>query len=35
MPKELCKGCGMGKLCEEEHSEGRLTVYCLEGCFGA
>lgn len=31
--KQLCNNCDMGKLCEKEGSVGKLTVYCLEGCF--
>jgi len=29
----LCPACDMGGLCEEEKTVGKLTVYCLEGCF--
>jgi hypothetical protein len=33
LTSELCPRCDMGKLCEKEGSEGRLTVFCLEGSF--
>ena len=31
--KELCNKCDLGKLCEEEGTEGKLSVYCLEGVW--
>lgn len=31
--KTLCPECDMGKLCKEANKVGKLTVYCLEGCF--
>jgi len=31
--KDLCAKCNLGKRCEEESSEGKLSVYCIEGCF--
>jgi len=30
----LCPSCGLQSLCIREGHEGKLTVYCLEGCFG-
>ena len=30
---DLCKACNLGKRCEEESTVGKLTVYCIEGCF--
>lgn len=30
---ELCGCCALGALCVQEEHEGKLTVYCLEGCF--
>jgi len=30
----LCHVCDLGDLCAEEETVGKLTVYCLEGCFG-
>jgi len=29
----LCSRCDMRKLCKKENTEGKLTVYCLEGIF--
>lgn len=29
----LCLKCDMGQLCAGENSIGKLSVYCLEGCF--
>ncbi len=31
--KILCPNCDMEKLCKEAGKEGKLTVYCIEGCF--
>lgn len=31
---ELCKDCDMSKLCERDGSVEKLSVYCIEGCFG-
>jgi len=31
--KLLCPKCDMGNLCKKEGKIGKLTVYCLEGCF--
>ena len=31
--KVLCKNCDMGKLCEQDNSVEKLSVYCIEGCF--
>jgi len=30
---KLCPECNMQKNCEEEDSVGKLSVYCIEGCF--
>jgi len=30
---ELCKICSLVKKCIDEGHEGKLTVYCIEGCF--
>jgi len=30
---DLCKVCSLNKKCMEEGHEGKLTVYCIEGCF--
>lgn len=30
---ELCKACNLGKRCEDENSVGKLSVFCIEGCF--
>ncbi|MCL1901039.1 MAG: HNH endonuclease [Firmicutes bacterium] len=30
---ELCKACNLEKRCEDESTVGKLTVYCIEGCF--
>lgn len=30
----LCKQCDMGGLCERDNSVEKLSVYCLEGCWG-
>jgi hypothetical protein len=30
----LCPVCDLDQLCEEGGTVGKLTVYCLEGCFG-
>ena len=32
--KDLCVNCDMGNLCEKENTVEKLSVYCLEGCFG-
>lgn len=29
----LCPACDMGDSCKDEGTVGKLTVYCLEGCF--
>lgn len=29
----LCSNCDMGDLCLKEDTVGKLTVYCIEGCF--
>ena len=29
----LCPKCDMSKLCKKADKTGKLTVYCLEGCF--
>jgi len=31
--KQLCIDCDMQDLCERDDVVGKLTVYCLEGCF--
>ena len=31
---ELCRECDMRKLCERDDSVEKLSVYCIEGCFG-
>lgn len=31
----LCADCNLGKRCEEENRVGKLSVYCIEGCFGS
>lgn len=31
--KDLCKKCNLEKRCVEEGHEGKLTVFCIEGCF--
>jgi hypothetical protein len=31
--QELCTRCDMADLCRKENSVGKLSVYCLEGCF--
>ncbi len=31
--KELCVNCDMPDLCKKDDVVGKLTVYCLEGCF--
>jgi hypothetical protein len=31
--QELCHNCNMQKCCEKENTVGKLTVYCIEGCF--
>lgn len=31
---KLCPNCSEGKLCKDAGTEGKLTVYCLEGMFG-
>ena len=30
---DLCKDCDIGQRCIDEGHEGKLTVYCIEGCF--
>jgi len=30
---ELCGNCDMSARCSEENSVGKLSVYCVEGCF--
>lgn len=30
---DLCKNCDMAKLCEQEDTVEKLSVYCIEGCF--
>lgn len=30
---ELCDKCILGNKCVAENHEGKLTVYCIEGCF--
>ncbi len=29
----LCPACDLGESCKDEGTVGKLTVYCLEGCF--
>ena len=31
--QQLCLSCDMGKLCEEEGSVEKLTIYCIEVVF--
>lgn len=31
---KLCINCSEGHLCKDAGTEGKLTVYCLEGGFG-
>lgn len=31
--KELCEKCNMQECCEKDGSVGKLSVYCIEGCF--
>jgi len=33
LPQRLCPACDLGRLCVNERTVGKLTVYCLEGCF--
>jgi hypothetical protein len=30
---QLCPTCNLGPLCARDHTVGKLTVYCIEGCF--
>ncbi|MDR0307394.1 MAG: HNH endonuclease [Chitinispirillales bacterium] len=30
---ELCPSCNLGQRCQDENKVGKLTVYCIEGCF--
>jgi len=30
---DLCQFCNLGPRCKIEDTEGKLTVYCIEGCF--
>ncbi len=31
--QDLCQNCNMQKCCEKDDSVGKLSVYCIEGCF--
>ena len=31
---ELCACCNLGQRCADGNHVGKLTVYCIEGCFG-
>lgn len=30
---DLCSNCNLGNRCTKEGHQGKLTVYCIEGCF--
>jgi hypothetical protein len=35
LTSKLCPSCNMPSICEKDNCVGKLTVYCLEGCFPA